>query len=399
MKTRILSLTLALLFVLFAFCGCDIFSEGTDPFEDGTTATTETIQKEDPTEEPDSQTTVRDETTRHEDTEDDVVPSASSIEVHFIDVGQADAILILCDGKSMLIDGGNKDDSNLIHAYLAKRNIKYLDYVVNTHPHEDHVGGLSGALTYADFGVAYSPVLEFTTQAFRNFVNKVRARGKTLTVPQFGDRFMLGSASVTVLGPMKNDYEDINDMSIVLRVVYGEVSFLFTGDMESLAESDLLDAGVRLQSTVLKVGHHGSYTSSSYRFLREVAPTYGVISVGKDNEYGHPHDTILSRYRDADVTLYRTDLQGDIICTSTDGKTLTFTTEKNSDIVTNPTESDRTESDTNAAAEYNYVGNLDSKKYHEITCGSLPNEDKRIYFITKEEAEAAGYIACGICKP
>jgi len=148
----------------------------------------------------------------------------------------------------------------------------------------------------------------------------------------------------------------------------------------------------------LKVGHHGSNTSTSYRFLRFVAPEYGVISVGTDNDYGHPTETILSRLRDADVTVYRTDLQGDIICTS-DGKNVTFTTKKGSGVITNPTESDRTESDSAAVTEYAYIGNLNSKLYHKPTCSSLPGEENRIFFTTKAEAEAASYTPCGKCKP
>ena len=154
----------------------------------------------------------------------------------------------------------------------------------------------------------------------------------------------------------------------------------------------------QLASTLLKVGHHGSSTSTSYRFLREVAPKYGVISVGTDNEYGHPTETVLSRLRDADVTLYRTDLQGDIICRS-DGTDLTFTTAKNNGVPTNPTESDRTESDSAAVTEYAYIGNLSSKLFHETDCSSLPGEANRIYFTSREEAIAAGYTPCGRCDP
>ena len=324
------------------------------------------------------------------------VAEGSQFAVHFIDVGQADAILVICDGKTMLIDGGNVDDSNLIYSYLTKQSITHLDCVICTHAHEDHVGGLSGALTKASAGKVYSPVTTYNSKAFSNFVSKVTERGLSLTLPKSGEQFMLGSASVTVLGPLK-DYDDPNNTSIVTRVVYGETSFLFTGDMESLAETDLLDAGLVQKTTVLKVGHHGSSSSTSYRFLRQVQPTYAVISVGKDNSYGHPTESVLSRLRDADVTLYRTDLQGDIVCVS-DGKTLTFTTARNSDISTNPTTGE-TGSKDSAATEYAYIGNLSSKKLHKTTCSSLPGESNRIYFITKEEALALGYTACGICKP
>ena len=264
------------------------------------------------------------------------LPSGSFLEVHFIDVGQADAALIVCDGKTMLIDGGNKADSDLIYTYLKNRAVTHLDYVICTHAHEDHVGGLSGALSYVKtVGVVMSPVTSYDSKAFENFAQKVADHGKSLTVPTSGDLFSLGSATVTVLGPIKA-YDDPNNTSIVLRVVYGKTSFLFTGDMEYTAEQDLLDAGVSLKSTVLKVGHHGSDTSTSYRFLREVAPTYAVISVGAGNSYGHPTETVLSRLRDADVTLFRTDLQGDILCTS-NGESVTFAPSRNANAVTNPT--------------------------------------------------------------
>lgn len=259
----------------------------------------------------------------------------SSFAVHFIDVGQADAALILCSGKTMLIDGGNKGDSDLIYAYLQKLNITHLDYVVCTHAHEDHVGGLAGALTAATVGTVYAPVKSYDSNAFRDFVAKTEERGREITVPKAGDVFYLGDSVVTILGPRK-DYDDTNNTSIVLRVVYGSTSFLFAGDMESDAETDLLESGVMLKSTVLKVGHHGSSTSTSYRFLREVAPKYAVISVGKNNQYDHPNEDVLSRLRDAEVTLYRTDMQGDVVCVS-NGTTVAFLAEMNANAQTNPT--------------------------------------------------------------
>ena len=325
------------------------------------------------------------------------VSDGSKFEIHFIDVGQADAALVICNGKTMLIDGGNVGDSNLIYSYLGRLGISHLDYVVCTHAHEDHVGGLSGALTAATAGKVLAPVSDYDSQAFRNFANKAAERGGGIVIPKVGERFLLGEAEVTVISPIKK-YDDPNNTSIVLRIVYGSTSFLFTGDMEALVESDLLDAGATLGSTLLKVGHHGSDTSTSYRFLREVAPTYAVISVGSDNKYGHPTDTVLSRLRDADVTLYRTDLQGDVICKS-NGTALTFTTQRNSDAITNPTEADRTESDSAAVTEYAYIGNLGSMIFHTIECSSLPKEENRIWFTTRDEAVGAGYSPCGRCKP
>ncbi len=322
------------------------------------------------------------------------VPQGSAFAVHFIDVGQADAALIVCDGKAMLIDGGNVGDSDLVYTYLKKQNISHLDYVVCTHAHEDHVGGLSGALSAATAGKVYAPVREYDTRAFRNFAEKAEAFGG-IVIPAAGEQFSLGAARVTVLGPAKS-YDDPNNTSIVLRVEYGQTSFLFTGDMETLAEGDLLDAGTVRASTVLKVGHHGSSTSTSYRFLRTVAPTHAVISVGTDNEYGHPHDEVLSRLRDADVTVWRTDMQGDIVCTS-DGTAVTFYTAIQNNLPTNPTEGEKTTSDDSAVSEYACIGNLNTQKYHTPTCSALPAEQNRIYFTSVEEATTAGYTPCGLC--
>lgn len=329
-------------------------------------------------------------------------PAASSeltapdgaLAVHFIDVGQADSILVLCEGKTMLIDGGNAEDSNLIYAYLKKQGVTHLDYVVCTHAHEDHVGGLSGALTYATVSNVLTPVLSYDSTAFQNFMTKVSERGAEARIPKAGETFSLGSATATVVGPLKQ-YDETNDTSIVLRLVYGETSFLFTGDMEAAAEKDLVESGVELRSTVLKVGHHGSSSSTSYRFLREVAPAYAVIPVGTANQYGHPNEDVLSRLRDANAIVYRTDLQGDVTCIS-NGKTVSFTTAKGSDAITNPT---GTSAAGSGASEYAYVGNLSSKKFHALTCSYLPSEGNRIYFITREEAVAASFVPCGVCKP
>lgn len=255
------------------------------------------------------------------------VPEDSSFAVHFIDVGQADCALISCDGAYMLIDGGNAEDSDLVFSYLKSHDVKHLDYMVASHAHEDHIGGLSGAAYAATVGTAFSPVTEGSTKVFKNLVKSLASQNVELTVPNPGDTFALGSAQVKILGPVK-EYEDPNDTSIVLSVQYGSTSFLFTGDMEAGAEADLLESGAKLSATVLKVGHHGSSSSTSYRFLREVLPDYAVISVGTGNKYGHPTEAALSRLEDAEVTVYRTDLHGTIIAES-DGTTVTFHTEKN----------------------------------------------------------------------
>ncbi len=241
--------------------------------------------------------------------------------VHFIDVGQADAALVVCDGKSMLIDGGNAEDSNLIAAYLEKQEISHLDYIICSHAHEDHVGGLSGALSVCTAGAVFAPESEADTRAYRNFKEKTADQGLEIQNPAPGDRLKLGRAGVLFLGPVTEDKDDLNNTSVILKVTYGETSFLFTGDAEREEEQDVLDTRMDLSATVLKVGHHGSSTSTSYPFLREVMPEYAVISVGKGNDYGHPHKETLARLRDADAAVYRTDEMGDIVMTS-DGKTV-----------------------------------------------------------------------------
>ena len=313
-----------------------------------------------------------------------------SLQVHFIDVGQADAALVICDGHYMLIDGGNAEDSDLVYSYLERHGAKNLDYMVASHAHEDHIGGLSGALNYAKVDTALCPVTEYSSKVFQNMVKYLEQQGKSLTVPAPGDKFDLGSARVEILGPVQ-EYDDTNNTSIVLRIDYGETSFLFTGDMETGAEKDLLESGADVRATVLKAGHHGSDTSTGYQFLREVSPRYTVISVGEGNKYGHPSDEVLSRFRDAGTEVYRTDMQGHVIAES-DGKTVTFRTEKEADTATNPTG--------NSTLQM-YVGNSGSKKFHFSDCASAKNiqEDKKVVFLTRLQAVLEGYEPCGRCNP
>lgn len=326
-------------------------------------------------------------------------PDGSSFEVHFIDVGQGDSSLIICDGEAMLIDGGEASESSKIYAYLKSNGIEHLEYIVATHAHSDHIGGLSGALNYATVSTALCPVTEYDSKTFESFVKYLGKQGVSITVPSAGDVFELGSSTVTVLGPVKN-YDEPNDTSIVLRIDYGNTSFLFTGDAESTAETDIIDSGANLSATVLKVGHHGSDTSTSYPFLREVMPEYAVIQVGKDNSYGHPTEGTLSKLRDADAKVYRNDLQGTIVCSS-NGETVSFSTERNSSAQTNPTVTDTTEEnvieDTNTSIEY--IGNKNSKKFHLPTCKNLPAEKNRVFFDSRQDAIDAGFDPCGNCNP
>lgn len=214
----------------------------------------------------------------------------------------------------------------------------------------------------------------------------VGQQGLTVEIPSPGDAFDLGTARITVLGPVES-YAETNDTSIILRVEFGENSFLFTGDMEVSAENDMLDHWGSLweSADVLKVGHHGSDTSTGYRFLYEVSPTYAVISVGEGNSYGHPHDEPMSRLNDAGCTIFRTDELGTILAVS-DGSQITFTWENQS---AEPGNAEK--------AEMTYIGNKNSKKFHTPDCSSLPAEKNRVEFSSYDEAIDAGYTPCGSC--
>jgi competence protein ComEC len=185
---------------------------------------------------------------------------------------------------------------------------------------------LPGAFQFATADLTLCPVKSYSSKAFENFAKYANQKGNGITIPNVGDTYALGSATVTILGLNADD--DPNNTSIILRIDYGETSFLFTGDAERAAEQAVLNSGMNLSATVLKVGHHGSDSSTTYPFLREIMPQYAIISVGNDNTYGHPTEDTLSRLRDADVKLFRTDLQGDIFCTS-DGKTVSFSVTRN----------------------------------------------------------------------
>ena len=232
--------------------------------------------------------------------------------VHYIDVGQGDSELVCCNGEYMLIDAGEPDASDAVLEYLDRHGIDKLDYLVCTHSHSDHCDGLDAVVESLEVETVFTSPYAGDSPSYEIFTDAVYGAGLELTVPELGESYRLGEASFSFLGPLEN-YDSTNDDSLVLRLEYGDTSFLFTGDMTARAEKDLINDGAKLRCDVLKVGHHGSSGSSCYKFLYEAQPSIGVISCEKGNRYGHPHEEALSRLNDADVTVFRTDLEGSIV--------------------------------------------------------------------------------------
>jgi len=245
------------------------------------------------------------------------------LKVHFIDVGQADSILIQNNEKTMLIDAGNNADSDDVVTYIKSQNIEKLDYVVGTHPHEDHIGGLDAVIESFDIGVIYMPKATSTTKTFEDVLHAIAKKSMKVTTPIPGTTVNFGEASFTILAPNSDNYKETNNYSIVIKLEHGNNSFLFTGDAEDVSEKEMIERGYDLTADVLKVGHHGSSSSTTQEFLTKVNPKYAVICVGKDNKYGHPHRETMELLNKKSIKIYRTDESGTIIAVS-DGEAITF---------------------------------------------------------------------------
>ena len=331
----------------------------------------------------------------------------SSFWVEYVDVGQGDCAIIQCDGHYMMIDGGPAKASSVVYTILKNKGIKNIDLMVATHPDADHIGGLSGALNYATAQTVLSPVKSHSTKTFASLDKYVKKQGLDFTMPYYGDTYELGSANVEILGPIYDNAES-NNLSIVVKITYGDTSFLFMGDAEEEEESDVIRRYKDLECDVLKVGHHGSKSSTSNTLLKAVNPKYAVISVGSDNSYGHPTQEVLDKLSKCNTQIYRTDLQGDIIIIS-DGKEITVSTEKNAsskDVASGKGNKSNgalaSGNDVTIPSSTTYVLNTNSKKFHKPDCDSVSKMSaKNMKFSTDTAADviAAGFVACKICRP
>ncbi|WP_026887096.1 ComEC/Rec2 family competence protein [Clostridium beijerinckii] len=247
-----------------------------------------------------------------------------NLKIHYIDVGQGDSELIQVNGKNILIDAGTSDKRSL--EYLKSIGITRLDYVIATHPHEDHIGSMDDVIINYDIGDFYAPKVTTTTKTYENMINALKSKSLKINVPKVGEKINIGNLVLTFLAPNSSKYDDLNNYSIVIKLEYGKTSFVFMGDAEGVSENEILAKQLDIQADVLKVGHHGSHSSTTQAFIDKVNPKYAVISCEKGNDYGHPHKETIDKLNNKNIKVFRTDMQGTIIATS-NGENITFNVE------------------------------------------------------------------------
>lgn len=338
------------------------------------------------------------------------VSQGAAAEVHFIDVGQADSILIISKGQTVLIDAGTNSSGPSVLKYIKDQGITKIDYLIGTHPHEDHIGGLDDIINGLDIGQVILPRHSSNTRTYEDVLAAVKNKGLKITAAKAGNSFDAGECSFRLLAP-DGEYDDTNNYSVVTHMTVGSVSMLFTGDAETQSEQRILDSGASVKSDLLKVGHHGSSTSTSAQFLAAVSPKYAVISAGKGNSYGHPHEETLEALQEAGAEIYRTDLLGTIIA-RTDGSKITFDTSSGrlpsaapatrapsvSASFTQPAPS-ALNTHNSTTQDILYIGNKNTHKFHLPSCSGLPDQSNRISFSSRSQAIEAGMTPCSRCNP
>lgn len=254
--------------------------------------------------------------------------ATGQLQVIFLDVGQGDSILLISpQGRTMLVDAGDNDQEQRMVDYMKQYGISKIDVMVGTHPHADHIGGMDKVIDQVDVGAIYMPKYTATTRTYESLLKSIKNKNLKVITAKAGVTIDWDDqVQVDIIAPVKA-YEDANNNSAVLRIAYGQHSFLLTGDAEGASEKDMLASGAELSATVLGVGHHGSYSSTSNAFLKKIAPEIAVIQSGKDNSYGHPHKVVTDRLKKGKVTILRNDLQGTVTFIS-NGKELQTQTER-----------------------------------------------------------------------
>lgn len=340
------------------------------------------------------------------------IADGDTLEVHYLDIGQGDCILVKQGAAAMLIDAGNNNKGTAVWAYLLSRNVEALDYAVGTHPDADHIGGLDVVLYKLDCGTVFLPNCENDTKTYEELTETIQTRNQQVVVPERGEVYSLGKARLEMLTDTKKDYGDnTNDYSLAIRLTFGNTSFLFTGDAEEAAEEDMLAGGLELGADVYKAAHHGADTANTEEFLTAVNPRYCVISCGQDNSYGHPRAGFLNQLRAMGVKVFRTDEQGTIVAVS-DGEGITFNAEPSSTWQAGEPTGSRNPDGIMAGGQEQpendgenggyFILNTGTGKFHRPDCDSvsqMADRNKAKSAKTKEELMAEGYEPCKNCKP
>ncbi|MEW6066021.1 beta-lactamase [Desulforamulus profundi] len=326
---------------------------------------------------------------------DAVKPEAPKIQpgilkVHFIDVGQADAILVQAGEENMLIDAGNNEDGEGVENYLKQQGVKKLSVVMGTHPHEDHVGGMDHVINAFTVDKVYLPKVNHSTQTYKDVLLAVKEKNLKATAAQGGQTFTLGEARVDILAPNGTGYEELNDYSIVCKVTFGDSSFLLTGDAEGTSEQEMLKKGYNLKAEVLKIGHHGSSSSTGEQFLKAVSPKMAVISVGQNNDYGHPHRETLQKLAAAQIKVYRTSQAGTIVMTS-DGKKIEVETARATSAAGSTGQNKEYVDSRGRGLIKGNINKKGDKIYHLPEQANYERTKPEVWFTTEAEAEAAGF--------
>ena len=389
--TRLYSLILSLC-MMFNITGCAPITDIEQPAQ--SEIVTETIQTETP--KPNSP---------REDLEIEVAPGVTStyglMRVHFIDVGQADSAFIeLGNGQTMLIDAGRSGGD--VVDYIRNLQYETIDYVVASHPHDDHIGGMATVLNSFNIAKMYMPKQAHTISAFTNMLDVIENKGIDLYTAKAGTNILSsGNINIDVLAPFSESNSNLNNVSAVVRITYGKTVMLFTGDAEHVIENQLLNSGI--DADVLKVGHHGAGSASSSSFIKAVSPDIAVISVGEGNSYGHPHADTLAILNEVGADIYRTDEQGTIVVTADQNKKITVdkkasTVKENAPPVVVQTPTEKVEekqpsvSDNQSQVVYR---TRTGKKYHRSGCSYLKSKIET----TVSEAQAMGLGPCSRCNP
>lgn len=236
------------------------------------------------------------------------------LKIHYIDVGQGDSILISINNKNMLIDSGPLEGKEYLIKYLKKQKIKKLHYVIATHPHEDHIGSMASIINNFNIENFYAPKVTINTNYFNNMVDELMKKNLKINVAKPGKKIEpYPNIICEIIAPNNSNYENINNYSAVLKLTYGNYSFIFTGDAENISENEMLSSNTDLKCDVLKLGHHGSSTSTTETFLEKTSPKIAIISCGKKNPFRHPSKTTIDKVKNKNIKLYRTDIDGTIV--------------------------------------------------------------------------------------